>query len=347
VKVAISPQPCADWDAFVNAHADATLGHASAWGAVFERSYGLRVVYAVARCEEGDIQGVLPLVRIRGLTGKSQLCSLPFLDSGGVLVREDRAERALVEATLEIARRDALRSVELRQNSPCGMDSEPDAETPRVNLSLPLCSDEPSQWRALGAKVRNQTRKAEREQLVAHSGRGLEYVDGFYRVYARNMRDLGSPPHARAFFLAIADAFGERVRFILAEFEGRAVGGLVAIHHGDRVYVPWASTLRSERQRCPNNLIYWEAIRWAISEGAREFDFGRSPPGSGTYRFKRGWGALERPLRWTLLTPEGVPLPARPLGDHAWLAPLARLWARLPVSVSTWAGARLRPRLTQ
>jgi Acetyltransferase (GNAT) domain len=40
-----------------------------------------------------------------------------------------------------------------------------------------------------------------------------------------------------------------------------------------------------------DNLISWEAIRWAIARGAREFDFGRSPCDNGTHRCKLGWGA--------------------------------------------------------
>ena len=39
---------------------------------------------------------------------------------------------------------------------------------------------------------------------------------------------------------------------------------LVAIHHGRAVTVPWASSLGDARPLCPNHLLYWEALRWAI-----------------------------------------------------------------------------------
>ena len=56
----------------------------------------------------------------------------------------------------------------------------------------------------------------------------------------------------------------ERLRFVITAHGDRPVGGLVAIDFAGAVTVPWASTLRSERQRCPNNQIYWEALRWSI-----------------------------------------------------------------------------------
>jgi len=161
-----------------------------------------------------------------------------------------------------------------------------------------------------------------------------------------NMRDLGSPVHADAFFHAMARAFGERLRFVVTEREGRPVGGLVAIHYGGSVTVPWASTLRAERARCPNNQIYWEAIRWAASIGAREFDFGRSPRDAGTYRFKLGWGARERPLAWIRFDPAGRELAASSPRDHGALRRLSELWTRLPLAVASRLGPPLRRRIS-
>jgi hypothetical protein len=120
------------------------------------------------------------------------------------------------------------------------------------------------------------------------------------------------------------------------------VGGLVAIHFGRTVFVPWASTLRSEHRRCPNNLIYWEALRWAVERGAEEFGFGRSAPNSGTHRFKRGWGAEERSLAWTRLGRDGAALPIQRAGDSPLLRALSRLWTGVPVSLSAILGPPVR-----
>jgi FemAB-related protein (PEP-CTERM system-associated) len=341
--VGCAPEPSEDWDRFVASQPGAALAHAGAWGRVLREAYGLPSAYLVARSSTGEPAGVLPLVTFRNLRGARELLSLPFLDGGGVLAADAGAERALLARALELARACGARGIELRQERPLASAAAPAAGSfARVDLRLPLAADEESQWSALGAKVRNQTRKAQREELSPALGRGPRELARFYAVYAANMRDLGSPPHALAFFEALARAFGERLCVVLAEHRGSALGGLIAIHHGERVYVPWASTLRAERSRCPNNLIYWEAIRWALARGAREFDFGRSPPDSGTYHWKRGWGAQEHPLAWLQLDPAGEPRPVQPLSESALLQRLSGLWSRLPLGLSTWLGGRLR-----
>ena len=340
------PEPGSEWDAFCAARPDAAVGHASAWAAVFREAYGLAPLYLEARDSAGGLGGVLPLVRFRTLRGRRELVSLPFLDVAGIVAGDPSAEDALLAAALDLARQHRVHAVELRQTAPpCGAPAHAAAD--RVDLALPLAATEEVQWQSLPAKVRNQTRKAQSEGLRIASGPSESLRRAFYEVFRVNMRDLGSPVHGERFFAAAAAGFGSRLRFIVATLDDRPVGGLVAIHFGSTVSVPWASTLRSERSRCPNNLIYWEALRWAIAEGAARFDFGRSPRDSGTYRFKRGWGAEERPLACTRLAPDGAPLASSRAGESAVLKRLSRLWTAIPVPVSGLFGPRVRRFLSE
>ena len=339
-------EPGAEWDAFVESVPGATLGHAAAWAAVVREAYGLEPLYLAARDAAGALQGVLPLVRFRTLTGARELVSMPFLDAGGILASDDAAEAALREAALGEARAWGARALELRQWAPLRAGPAAPASG-RVDLVLPLAGDEDALWASLPANVRNQTRKATREGLMPAPEDAADLALRFYTPFRVNMRDLGSPVHALAFYEAIARAFGSRVRFVVAQDGDRPVGGLVAIRYAGIVTVPWASTLRAERARCPNNLLYWEALRWAIRGAARAFDFGRSPPGSGTHRFKLGWGAAEWPLAWLRLDPAGAVLHEPAGAGGGALRRLASLWSRLPVPIASALGPRLRCRLSQ
>jgi FemAB-related protein (PEP-CTERM system-associated) len=336
-----------EWDAFVATTPEAPLGQAAAWASVLRESYGLAPHYLGLRSAgRGDLLGVLPLVLFFSPRGRRELVSLPFLDAAGIVAGDASAELALLEGALRLAREHGARALELRQPDPlCAAPAQAAAD--RVGFALPLAASEDLQWSSLPAKVRNQTRKARREGLRIASGSPDALRRAFYRVLCVNMRDLGSPVHAERFFAAAAARFGPALRFIVATRDERPVGGLVAIRHGRTVSVPWASTLRSERARCPNNLIYWEALRWAIAGGAARFDFGRSPRDSGSYRFKRGWGAEERPLAWTRLAPDGAPLPLRRAQDSAVLRRLSTLWTALPVPVSAVLGPGLRRYLSE
>jgi FemAB-related protein (PEP-CTERM system-associated) len=345
MRVEKVPDPGSEWDTFAATRPDAALGHAAAWAPILRSAYGLAPLYLAAREPGGALAGVLPMVVFRSLRGR-ELVSLPFLDVAGIVATTGAAEASLASAALELARRQGARALELRQSAPLQSGREP-AKSDRVDLALPLEATPELQWRSLPGKVRNQTRKAQREGLQIASGPPEVLRRAFYRVFRVNMRDLGSPVHAERFFAASAAHFGPRLRFIVAMRNDEPVGGLVAIHYGATVSVPWASTLRSERARCPNNLIYWEALRWAIAEGAARFDFGRSPRDSGTHRFKRGWGAEERTLAWTRLAPDGAPLPLRRAGDSVLLERLSRLWTALPVAVSGLLGPRVRRYLSE
>lgn len=346
MRVERLPEPGAEWDEFVESMPGATLAHAAGWAAVMREGYRLEPVFLGARGEGGTLRGVLPLVRFHTLGGRRELVSMPFLDTGGILALDEEAEVALREAALAEARGWGARAVELRQWEPLRTGPRP-LPAGRVDLVLALPASEEALWKGLSAKVRNQTRKASREGLTLAQEDAVGLVERFYAPFRVNMRDLGSPVHALGFYRAMARVFGPRVRFVVVLDAARPVGGLVAIQYAGRVTVPWASTLRAERARCPNNLLYWEALRWAVAVGARAFDFGRSPPGSGTHRFKLGWGASEWPLAWLRLDPAGCLLPEGAGGSGGALRRLSELWSRLPVPLASALGPRLRRRLSQ
>jgi FemAB-related protein (PEP-CTERM system-associated) len=335
-------EPGAEWDAFVGAARGGQLGHAAAWASVLRSAYRLEPRYLACRGEAGDLLGVLPLVEFRTLSGRRELVSIPFHDVAGVLSVSETAGVELVSRALGLARSRRCTALELRQAG--GLPGTAARAATRVNLVLPLPRGEEALWKGLGPKVRNQVRKAEKEGLALAAWAPPDLLEGFYRCFAENMRDLGSPVHARCFFRDMAQGFGERLRCFVAADGARPVGGLVAIHYAGRVTVTWASSLRAERRRCPNHLIYWEALRWALSLGASHFDFGRSPIGGGTHRFKLGWGAQEQPLAWRRLSPAGAELPAGE-GAGRTLRQLSALWRRLPLAWSERLGPALRRHL--
>jgi FemAB-related protein (PEP-CTERM system-associated) len=326
--------PADEWDAFAETRGGC-LGHAEAWARALADGYGIEPLFLAARDARGEVRGVLPLARFRSLFGKRTLVSLPFLDAAGVLSDGPEAEEALLEAVRAYGC-----DVELRQRLPIGR--APVGETSRVDLFLPLAGDVETRWRALPGKVRNQVRKAQKH-LVVESADGD--VHEFHRLHCARMRELGAPPHAERFLRAVAAGFGDRVRVLLARRAGEPIGGLFAIRFGSAVYVPWASALHSERHLCANQLLYWEAVRWATEALVAEFDFGRSPRGSGTYAFKRGWGAVERPLHWTCFQRDGRVTSASSSADSPVLQQLSALWRKLPAGLCDRVGPALRQRI--
>ena len=79
----------ARWDEFVRASA-ASGYHEWAWRGVIERTFDHRGHYLMAT--RGDVvEGVLPLILMKSFLFGRFVCSLPFLNYGGVVARTDEA----------------------------------------------------------------------------------------------------------------------------------------------------------------------------------------------------------------------------------------------------------------
>jgi hypothetical protein len=104
--------------------------------------------------------------------------------------------------------------------------------------------------------------------------------------------------------------------------------------------MPWASSIADYKSLCPNNLLYWEAIRLALGQGCTSFDFGRSTPNEGTFNFKKQWGAQPVQLHWQYLLASGEALPElSPKNPKFELA--IRIWQKLPVALTRIAGPHI------
>jgi FemAB-related protein (PEP-CTERM system-associated) len=326
----------AAWNEFVRAHHDATGYHLWEWRRVFEDGLGHRTHY-LAAVDSSGVVGVLPLVEVRSVLFGAALSSLPYVNYGGILASRAEARDALLRAASDLAAARSLSYVVLRHRE--RMFDELPVRTHKVTMLLTLKADEKAMWDALDRKVRNQVRKAEKSAVTTRSG-GIELLDQFYPVFARNMRDLGTPVYGRSLFRAILTAFPEDARLHLAEVSGRTVAGALSYRYGDVVEVPSASSLRDFRALCPNYILYWTIIKNAIQDGVRIFDFGRSTPDDGTYHFKEQWGAQPTSLSWEYALREGAAMPTQDRQSPRFRARI-EMWKRLPVPVSTLLGPRI------
>jgi serine/alanine adding enzyme len=329
----VTPAAREQWDRFVRGHVDATGYHLWAWRSVFERGLGHRCHYLFAR-ESGQITGVLPLVEMRSWLFGHVLSSLPYVNYGGVLAATDNARRALLAEASRLARERSASYVVLRHRRRTFPDLA--ARTHKVTMLLPLAPDCESMWSGLDRKVRNQIRKAEKSNLTTVAG-GLELLPEFYAVFARNMRDLGTPVYGKALFEEILLNFPRDARIHLARLNGQAIAGAFSYAFRNTIEVPSASSLREHRSLCPNHLLYWSIMKEAIGDGRTTFDFGRSTPNDGTYHFKEQWGAAPEQLWWEYRMSKGGDVPTADRQSSAFHATI-EAWKRLPLAVATGVG---------
>ncbi len=329
------------WDEYVYRCPVATHSHLSGWRRVIEKAYRHPTFYLWSRDGEATL-GILPLVLIRSFLFGRSLVSLPFLDDGGTCVDNEGVRLELYERCLRLGHEFRANFIDLRHRLPNPLDLASNGS--KVTFMLELASDPDRMWKGFNAKLRNQIRKAMKSDLTA-SWCGSEGLSSFYDVFSVNMRDLGSPVHSRGFFASILEEFSDSVRLLLVRKDRQVIGGGLCILFRDTMIIPWASSRRDCRSLCPNNLLYWEAIRWGCENGYRKFDFGRSAPGSGTYRFKKQWGAVEQPLHWQCVNKSGTDSATLRVDDprYQWAI---RIWSSLPVTITNFVGPILRRQMS-
>ncbi|HEX5385593.1 MAG TPA: FemAB family XrtA/PEP-CTERM system-associated protein [Gemmatimonadales bacterium] len=323
-----------EWNARVRAQAGWTHFHLYEWRGVIERVFGHECVYLGARDGQGALTGVLPLVRVRSRLFGHYLVSMPFVNYGGPLGDEESV-RALADHALALARDGAVKLLELR--SRVQLPIALPVSHRKVTTLLDLPADPDALWKALGAKLRSQIKRPQKDGVEVRFG--LDQVEPFFAVFAEHMRDLGTPTQPKALFQAAADAFGEDAWFGCAYLGGRAIACGAGFRWGGEFEMTWASALSAYNRVAPNMLLYWEFMRRAVAERVGVFNFGRSTPGAGTHRFKRQWGSRDEPLWWYQHARGGTT--GTPSPDDAAYAWGPRLWRRLPLPVATALGPRI------
>ena len=168
-------------------------------------------------------------------------------------------------------------------------------------------------------------------------------MEDFYAVYSRNMAQLGTPVHSRTFFQELSRRLGDQFDVLIVRKDEIPVAAMVLVKFKQTLADPWASSLRQYGSYAPNMLLYWEALKFGCTNGFEVFDFGRSEVGSGTYQFKKQWGACPFAFERIRYAEDSV----QPMSNQGYRGGLAsafqRIWKSLPYPVTLWLGPRVRP----
>jgi serine/alanine adding enzyme len=313
------------------------LSRHPAWLSVLEK--GLRhTPYCLEAVEGEQTRGFLPLAYVHSWLFGRFLVSLPYLNYGGPVVDQDEVGRLLIDGAVCLADDLKVRYLELRNTWALDHPALTQRVSTKMHMRLPLPATAEELWKQLNAKVRNQVRKAQKGDLTVAWGR-QDLLAEFYAVFARNMRDLGTPVYGKRLFRTILEAFPDRAEICVVRAGARPVAGALLLHGWSVTEVPSASSLRQYNHTNANMLMYWHLLERAVGRGQDIFDFGRSSEGSNTYRFKKQWGAAPSPAEWQYHLRTGDVKDMRP--DNPKYGLLIRLWRWLPVSVTRWVGPRI------
>lgn len=335
--------------------------HDPRWLDILREGLKHRPVVLISRSGDASspINGYLPLALVSTRLFGRFLVSLPYLNRAGVIADDAVAAAALVEEAVRQADRLDVQYLELRHGSPLEHASLPASRDEKVRMVMELPQNEEALWKGMDAKVRNLVRKGDKSELKLRWG-GLDVLDAFYDVFAVNMRDLGTPVYSKGLFANILHHISDLAELAVVDYQNQPIACALLVHDlridrtghtaepgaGDGVVigsgrapstqVPSASALREFNATSANMWMYHKLLLRAMERGSREFDFGRSSVDSGTYRFKKQWGATPRPTVWQYHVRRGDINAVRP--DSPKYKRRVETWQKLPVWLTRLVG---------
>lgn len=323
------------WDSFVNSRPDSNCYHLIGWKKVIEESFGHRTYYLLLEKDNGEISGVLPLVHLKSMLFGNFMVSIPYFNYGGICTEDEASYSLLLKEAVGIAKKEGSRHIELRDTRI--IENGLQRKEAKVSMRLQLPDSADSLWSSIGSKLRSQIKKPEKEGIYSRIGREEE-LDSFYDVFSANMRDLGTPVYSKRFFCNILKTFPETswISSVYAK-DNKAIASGFLVGFRDTIEIPWASSLRSYNSYSPNMLMYWTSLKFGCNSGYKFFDFGRSTPGEGTYRFKEQWGAKPFPLYWYYWVRDGKAMPELNPKNPKYSAAI-NIWKKLPVGLTRLIG---------
>jgi lipid II:glycine glycyltransferase (peptidoglycan interpeptide bridge formation enzyme) len=190
--------------------------------------------------------------------------------------------QSIIEDLLEVGWRESVEQIQFRNT-----------------LVLNIRSSEEELLAGMKQKTRYNIRLARRRGVEIRIG-GTEDLDLLYQIYAEtSLRDgfvIRKPEYYQ-------DAWGAFIHVGLAQpfiasVGGESVAALIAFRFGEVATFLYGMSRTAHREKMPNHLLQWEAIRWAMEQGCSMYDFWGAPdrlnpedPMWGVFRFKKGFGA--------------------------------------------------------
>lgn len=325
------------WDDYVKKSHDGTFFHLNGWKDMIEKTFKFRSLSLMALSNTGEINGVLPLFLMKDILRNKYLVSNPFSPYAGVCADNEEAKSQLLSRAKELAVENGVQYLELRQFA--REEYTLPTKTDFISMIMKIEKEEEIIWKkSLLSVTRNRVRKAYKEGLTVDFG--SRYLDDFYKALSINIRDLGSPNYPKTFLKNILEEFSDSSGLIVVKHRNVVIGGMLFVSFNNTISDLWVSSVRKYHRLCPNEILYWEAIKYACGKGYEHFDFGRSPIDSGTIQFKKKWGAKPVQLYYQYYLNKMKTIPRVSAHNNKYQTAI-NLWKKLPLSVASMIGPRL------
>lgn len=333
------------WDRYVEKHPSGGIYYTFPFLNAISQAMGHRIFLVFATDECNNIVGCLPIIEQKSALFGHLWTSIALVNYGGVLANNKEVEIALLDEACQQAKQHKVERLEVRGLYERPVDAAPwqtNKDKASMWLALPSNHCSGTLLSQFKAKLRSQIKKGYTDKVTTKIG-GKELLKDFYAVFARNMRDLGTPVYGINLFAEILNSLGNKAQIVLVYHDNKPASCAFLIQSGTRMEIPWASTIRDYNQYNLNMVLYWEVLKLACERECDIFDFGRSSIDAPTYKFKKQWGAAPIQHYWLSFEPcKPVSSEVKKVStDNPKFILLIACWKRLPVWLSKLVGPHI------
>jgi peptidoglycan pentaglycine glycine transferase (the first glycine) len=197
----------------------------------------------------------------------------------------------------------------------------------RNTVLIDLSISEEQMLLRMKQKTRYNVRLAERKGVRVRAGCQND-LPLLYRMYVETSLRDGFVIREEAYYRTLWSTFMQAglAQALIAEVEGRPVGAVIVFHFLDRAWYMYGMSTQEHREKMPNYLLQWEAMRRLKAAGCQVYDLWGAPDHFneqdrmwGVYRFKEGLGGQ------VVRTIGAWDLPVKPLLYRLYTQTLPRL----------------------
>ncbi|MCG7975408.1 MAG: peptidoglycan bridge formation glycyltransferase FemA/FemB family protein, partial [Candidatus Thiodiazotropha taylori] len=202
------------WNQYLADAPDGNFYQRFEWQELNESHFGHQV-YSIASSQAGRINGVLPIVSINSRLFGRIMCSMPFVNFGGVCADSIEIENDLVKYAMQLANKSKVDYLEMRASKSSSLGLE--ESTKKVSLVIKLEDDHEKIWSGFKSKHRTNIRRVYKNDIEIRSGHA-ELLDDFYHVMSHSWRDLGTPFYKKSYFQSLLQHFSPQDLKIFAVY---------------------------------------------------------------------------------------------------------------------------------
>ena len=323
------------WDEFVMSNPAAIAWQSYGWSDVVRKHYGLDF-YPLAVFEGPRICGILPLYRMKGMTGKNELISVPYAVAGGILSDGPDVQALLLEKATQLSRRyDSCRIILKQYKIKISGDMRIDDNY--YNRELSLTSERKELW----GRISEQNREKVTDALKLNAVLDYPSTDSstFHKLLVQHHHRRGIPCVSKGW---IDDLLAFQMYSIaLLKIGGYVVAGTMVKEFKDTISFPFTCLAENSNSvSLPAYALYWKLLEHFAARGKAIFHSGRIPTSDDTEPHRLGWGGTKYPYFYQYLpnTAAKTEFAAR-RGRKRDL--FEQGWKRLPLSIAEYLGPRV------